>query len=312
MRYKTKLLCTLVVLLVGLGFARQAVEPEEKPARGHHAKPSAATDSSGNLLEDWHGGGENNLNCDNHYEDHDGVRSVRLTYHIPTGQYGGFALDPDPQRPIDLSRAKTFTFTARADHPGKAYFCLLDDNGIWRSATFDLPSPETAEVSIPMASMEKCPFQDEGTDTSAPMSLKKCSALSINRSEAGKCESWIGPITFDAIPPYLKLYPAALKKYFSAHGKMALPEEGRKYFVQAEAMVGEKNYDSAVNCYFRGLETAPWYPQAHYNLSILLAEHQNDYANAIDEMKKYLELSPDAPDARAAQDKIYVWESKVQ
>src|SRR5208282_950145 len=113
-----------------------------------------------------------------------------------------------------------------------------------------------------------------------------------NRKGEGKCELWIGPIQYGTIAPYLRLYPEALAKYLASHGKMALPEEGRKYFVQAEAMVGEKNYDSAVNCYFRGLETAPWYPQAHYNLSILLAEHQNDYANAIDEMKKYLELSP--------------------
>ncbi len=34
-----------------------------------------------------------------------------------------------------------------------------------------------------------------------------------------------------------------------------------------------------------------------------------DYVAAIDAMNRYLELAPDAPDARQAKDKIYEWEA---
>jgi hypothetical protein len=42
-------------------------------------------------------------------------------------------------------------------------------------------------------------------------------------------------------------------------------------------------------------------------MALLYAEKQ-DFERAVKNMKKYLLLLPDAPDARAAQDKIYEWE----
>lgn len=52
---------------------------------------------------------------------------------------------------------------------------------------------------------------------------------------------------------------------------------------------------------------------AHKNqpVALVLAEVER-YAEAIREMKKYLMLAPDAPNARAAQDRIYAWEGKVR
>ncbi len=47
----------------------------------------------------------------------------------------------------------------------------------------------------------------------------------------------------------------------------------------------------------------------YFNLALLLAEEER-YSEAILNMKKYLELQPNAPDARKAQDKIYIWEDK--
>ena len=51
------------------------------------------------------------------------------------------------------------------------------------------------------------------------------------------------------------------------------------------------------------------WPNGYFNLALLLAE-ENRYAEAILNMKKYLELMPNAPDARKAHDKIYIWEEK--
>jgi hypothetical protein len=43
----------------------------------------------------------------------------------------------------------------------------------------------------------------------------------------------------------------------------------------------------------------------------LIAAQMGMYKYAILNMKKYLMLTPSAEDARAAQDKIYVWELKL-
>jgi hypothetical protein len=44
---------------------------------------------------------------------------------------------------------------------------------------------------------------------------------------------------------------------------------------------------------------------------MVLATGLDDYPGAIIEMKRYLTLVPDAPNARALQDKIYDWERKT-
>ena len=56
---------------------------------------------------------------------------------------------------------------------------------------------------------------------------------------------------------------------------------------------------------------APWWPEGHFNEALVLSELRY-YGKAIEHMKKYVALVPDAPNARAAQDKIYVWESEKQ
>lgn len=89
-----------------------------------------------------------------------------------------------------------------------------------------------------------------------------------------------------------------------------LPEEARKYKVQGDAAFKEKNFDGALNLYGKALEVAPWWSTGYYNRALLLGE-DGSYAEAILEMKKYLELKPPATEARKAQDKIYVWESKL-
>lgn len=105
-------------------------------------------------------------------------------------------------------------------------------------------------------------------------------------------------------------FQAALREYLAAPVKPQLPEEARKYKVQAEGAVSDKNFSEAALLFRQALIVAPWWPVGHFNLSLVLAELQ-DHATAIVEMKRYLALVPDAPDARAAQDKIYGWERKA-
>ncbi len=96
-------------------------------------------------------------------------------------------------------------------------------------------------------------------------------------------------------------------KYRAAKPKPALPEEARKYKVQAEFLAQQKQTDKAIGLYRKALDIAPWWPEGHYQLALLLGETKK-YRDAMAEMKHYLLLVPDAPEARAAQDRIYQWE----
>lgn len=97
-------------------------------------------------------------------------------------------------------------------------------------------------------------------------------------------------------------------KYRSAKRKPQLPELAHKYKVQAEFAAQEKRPEQAIELYGKALEVAPWWPEGHHQLALLLAD-KRQYKDAIREMQRYLMLVPKGPDTRIAQDKIYQWES---
>jgi formylglycine-generating enzyme required for sulfatase activity len=99
--------------------------------------------------------------------------------------------------------------------------------------------------------------------------------------------------------------------YQAAKPKPVLPEEARKYKVQAEFMVQEKQLEKATILYGKALELAPWWPEGHFKLGLLLGDAKK-YRDAMREMNRYLQLEPAGADARAAQDKLYQWELVVE
>jgi hypothetical protein len=104
-------------------------------------------------------------------------------------------------------------------------------------------------------------------------------------------------------------FEAQAQSYRDAAVKPVPGEDVRRYRVQAEAAVSEKRFQDAANLYGKALYIAPWWPEGHFNAALILGD-LGQYAKAIDHMQKYLVLVPNAPDARAAQDKIYAWEAK--
>lgn len=90
-----------------------------------------------------------------------------------------------------------------------------------------------------------------------------------------------------------------------------LPEDARRYGVQATTAAEHKSYDEAIALFAKSLEVAPWWAEGHFNRALLLS-NQNRYQEAVTSMKQFLMLAPNAPDARAAQDKIYEWELKAR
>ena len=101
-------------------------------------------------------------------------------------------------------------------------------------------------------------------------------------------------------------------KYREMEIKPTVTEEQRKYIVQANLFNQKKEYEKAIDLYNKVIDLGQTaYPAAYYNLALLLAQTQR-FSKAIYNMKKYLMLVPEAPDARAAQDKIYEWEAEIE
>jgi hypothetical protein len=92
--------------------------------------------------------------------------------------------------------------------------------------------------------------------------------------------------------------------------KPALPEEVRKMLVQADALAKRDEGAKALPLLEQARRKAPWFPPVHYNLAMMNAMNK-DFSGAIEAMTAYLEIAPDAPDARQAKDKIYEWETML-
>ncbi len=110
------------------------------------------------------------------------------------------------------------------------------------------------------------------------------------------------------VPPDVFTETAA--KYRAMPVKPELPEEARAFRVQAEDAVSRKQFQDAVDLYGKALKIAPWWPEGHFNQALILGEADCP-AEAIAAMERYLALVPDAPDARAARDKVYLWKGRL-
>jgi tetratricopeptide (TPR) repeat protein len=147
---------------------------------------------------------------------------------------------------------------------------------------FDITKGVISNISYPSGHFTKKPLRK-----SWPFFLKYVSYADYDRSSFEK----------------------AAADYLPLNKKPALPEDVRKFAVQADEESNEKRYDEAIDSYEKALEIAPWWSKGYYNRAFLLAERK-DFGWAVRDMKKYLELEPQASDSRAVQDQIYKWEAE--
>ena len=105
-------------------------------------------------------------------------------------------------------------------------------------------------------------------------------------------------------------FAEAAARYRAASTKPEFPEAARRFRVRAEVAIRDKELEEAADLYHEALRIAPWWPEGRFNLALILGELK-EYSEAMAEMKRYLALVPDAPNARAAQDKIYEWEGRA-
>lgn len=106
----------------------------------------------------------------------------------------------------------------------------------------------------------------------------------------------------------MRVFESLANEYKSLIQKPVISEEQRKFIVQANGLNELREYKKAISLYKKAIEINPiTYPAAYSNIA-LLSEQLSNYQTAIYYMKKYLMLEPENSDARAAQDKIYMWE----
>ncbi|MDE2309866.1 MAG: hypothetical protein KGL01_03440 [Betaproteobacteria bacterium] len=95
----------------------------------------------------------------------------------------------------------------------------------------------------------------------------------------------------------------------------AIPEEARRHFVKAVTLQKEaksaEDYDLPIQEYRQALLLAPWWSDAYFDLASAL-ELKQQYTDAIQNLKFSILASPEGPDARAAQDKVYALEAKSE
>jgi len=90
-----------------------------------------------------------------------------------------------------------------------------------------------------------------------------------------------------------------------------LPEEARKYVLRGDVLTEEGKFEGAVKEYLHAVQVAPYIAKLYFNTAMVYGELKR-YPQVIHHMKTYLQLAPEAPNARAAKDQIYKWEFKME
>jgi tetratricopeptide (TPR) repeat protein len=98
--------------------------------------------------------------------------------------------------------------------------------------------------------------------------------------------------------------------WIAANPKPPLSEAANRHRILAENAFREKDTARATEHFQAALATDPTWPDGNFNLALLLGEAA-EYREAARYMKRYLLLVPDSKDAKAAQEKIVVWEDKA-
>jgi len=92
--------------------------------------------------------------------------------------------------------------------------------------------------------------------------------------------------------------------------KPALAENARILRLAAEDAIKRQKPDEALNDFELGVQADPTWAQGWFNAALLAGE-LGFFADAAEHMQNYLELLPDAADAKSARDQIDLWNYKA-
>ncbi|MGO9865326.1 MAG: tetratricopeptide repeat protein [Terriglobales bacterium] len=106
-------------------------------------------------------------------------------------------------------------------------------------------------------------------------------------------------------------FSAAAKAWRENPAKPPLSPEADRERILGENAIKEKDLESAIEHYESALQAQPMWPAGWFNLALIYAE-ENNYSDATGRMRHYLELAPDAPDAKDAREQMVIWEDKAK
>jgi tetratricopeptide (TPR) repeat protein len=129
-------------------------------------------------------------------------------------------------------------------------------------------------------------------------------AVLIHKAKAGSARVQSADSDFEA-------FKEAAKAWRALGSKPQLPDECDKYRVLAENAAREKKFGDAVDFFEKGLHVEPLWPAGQFNAAMIYGQLE-DYSSAAHHMNRYLELVPDAPDAKACRERLIIWEYKAK
>jgi tetratricopeptide (TPR) repeat protein len=215
-------------------------------------------------------------------------------FYLPNGNYS-----------LDLKTLGRVTVTKHTIPSGTQYFHLLF-NGIDPDARGrEDPSVRPDRGSWPDAVLLLGWFSWFPHGDSSAASRAQAFADALNRLSANARSEQ----TLDDDPMW-RNFSEKVIAWRALSVKPPLSEEVRTHRVLAENAFREKNLYSAIDEYEAGLVLNPTWPEGHFNAALLCAE-LGFYDDAIQHMRAYVELVPDAPDTQSVLDQITIWQSKV-
>ena len=114
---------------------------------------------------------------------------------------------------------------------------------------------------------------------------------------------------------YLVAVFAVSALLLSSINAQTIPEEARRHMARGQAAVemakSTEEYAPAIKEFEQAVKLAPNWPDPYYNLAIL-QEKTGKLKEAVESLKQYLRLAPDAPDAAKIQEHIYKLEYKAE
>jgi tetratricopeptide (TPR) repeat protein len=156
---------------------------------------------------------------------------------------------------------------------------------------------------------------DKGADVDKAINglMQRAAVYPEQAAKCGKGINNIRKIHYQVALHGLREFETVARQYRESQQKPSLPEEALKFKAQAEFALKQKRFADATDLYANALNISPWWPDGHFNRGLILGMGElSRYTEAIIEMKKYLMLVPNAPNARSAQDKIYQWEGMIK
>jgi tetratricopeptide (TPR) repeat protein len=98
--------------------------------------------------------------------------------------------------------------------------------------------------------------------------------------------------------------------YLSSKTEAPVPEEARQHQLLGQDAASRNDTDKGLDEYDKMVDAAPCWAQARYQAALLEAQ-VGYYPVAVQNMKKYLLLEPDASNAQSVRDQILIWNGRM-